>query len=203
MKLRQDLHHITQWIEPGSRVLDLGCGDGSLLHYLQTKYRVTGYGLEIDPNNIEKCIQLGVNVIQTNLDAGLSQYFEDNSFDYVIMTQTLQAVHFPTRLLNDMLSVGREGIITLPNIGYWHARLQLMFRGRLPITEILPNQWHNTPNIRLCTLSDFEETCKENNIKICQRIAENFSHNSNHFMAHLWPNLFAETALYLVRKEMK
>jgi len=124
--MRVDLEMVIPWIEPGSRVLDLGCGDGTLLHYLMQERRVKGYGLEIDQNNVIAAIDKGVNVIQGDLDQGLAKYFDDDSFDYVVMTQTLQAVQRPDLLLKEMLRIGREGIVTFPNMGYWKNRLQLL-----------------------------------------------------------------------------
>jgi methionine biosynthesis protein MetW len=198
-ELRADLAIISQWIEPGSRVLDLGCGDGTLLGHLKQQRNVDGYGLEIDPENIVACIQRGVSVIQSDLDAGLSDYFDDDSFDYVIMTQTLQAMHYPSRLLSEMLRVGREGIVTFPNFGHWRARAQLALGGHMPLSPALPNQWYDTPNIHLCTLTDFEELCQHLDIEILQRSVVDTAHRSN-FAINLMPNLLGEMALYRFRK---
>lgn len=198
-ELRADLAIISQWIEPGSRVLDLGCGDGTLLGHLKQQRNVDGYGLEIDPENIVACIQRGVSVIQSDLDAGLSDYFDDDSFDYVIMTQTLQAMHYPSRLLSEMLRVGREGIVTFPNFGHWRARAQLALGGHMPLSPALPNQWYDTPNIHLCTLTDFEQLCQHMDIEILQRSVVDTAHRSN-FAINLMPNLLGEMALYRFRK---
>jgi len=193
--LRPDLAIISEWIEPGSRVLDLGCGDGTLLEYLQRERNVDGYGLEIDPDNIVACIQRGVSVIQSDLDAGLTDYFDDNSFDYVVMTQTLQAMHYPSRLLREMLRVGHQGIVTFPNFGHWQSRMQLALGGHMPLSRALPNQWYDTPNIHLCTLKDFEQLCRELDIRILQRNVVDTAHRSNIAMT-LFPNLLGELALY-------
>lgn len=197
--LRPDQALIAEWIAPSSRVLDLGCGDGALLAYLQNTRNVTGYGLEIDEDNIVKCIAVGVNVIQTDLDAGLSE-FDENSFDYVIMTDTLQAVHFPEKLINEMLRVGREGIITFTNIGHWICRLQLAIKGKMPISRSLPSQWYETPNIHLCSIADFEGLCRSLDVEILQRATVDHAHRSNLAM-RLLPNLLGEIALYRFRRK--
>lgn len=193
--LRPDLEIISKWIKPRSRVLDLGCGDGTLLEYLKQEREVEGYGLEIDPDNIVACIDRGVSVIQSDLDAGLSDYFDDNSFDYVVMTQTLQAMHYPSRLLNEMLRVGRQGIVTFPNFGHWQSRVQIALGGHMPVSRALPNEWYNTPNIHLCTLKDFERLCQALDIQILQRNVVDTAHRSNLGMK-LLPNLLGEIALY-------
>ncbi|ALG68014.1 methionine biosynthesis protein MetW [Beggiatoa leptomitoformis] len=194
MELRTDLALIGQWIKPNSHVLDLGCGDGTLLAQLHEERQVTGYGLEIDDNKIVHCIEKGVNVIHTDLNQGLSD-FTDNSFDYVIMSETLQAIHRPDLLLQEMLRVGREGIIAFPNFGHWECRLSLFFGGRMPVSEALPNPWYNTENIHLCTLYDFEKLCEELGVTILQRAAVDRYHRPRTGMRIL-PNLFAEIALY-------
>ncbi len=194
--MRADLEIIRQWIRPGSHILDLGCGSGELLHAL-SKHGVTGYGLEISHENIVQCITKGVNVIQRDLDAGLSD-FDDDSFDYVIMSQTLQAIHYPHRLLEDMLRVGREGIVTFPNFGHWRARLQLL-GGRMPKTRTLPYEWYDTPNIHLCTVRDFEKLCRDMGIEIIQREIVNHLHDRTPGTS-LLPNLLGQYALYRCRR---
>ncbi|MGD8483773.1 MAG: methionine biosynthesis protein MetW [Thioalkalispiraceae bacterium] len=191
--LRPELGIIASWIEPGSRILDLGCGDGSLLMHLRDTRQVSGYGLEIDESNIVSCVSHQVNVIQADLDKGLTG-FEANSFDYVVMTQALQAMHYPDKTVEEMLRVGREAIITFPNFGHWRCRLNIA-RGRMPVTSSLPNSWYNTPNIHLCTLYDFEDLCKEKNIHILERTVVDHAHKSTLAM-RLLPNLMGEIALY-------
>ena len=137
-ELRAEHQLISEWITDGARVLDLGCGDGGFLAALNKEKSVTGYGIEIDPENIVKCIQKGVNVIQANLDEGLSE-FEENSFDFVVMTQTIQALRSPHSVIREILRIGKEGIVTFPNVGHWRCRLQFML-GKMPITRQLPRQ---------------------------------------------------------------
>jgi methionine biosynthesis protein MetW len=165
--LRSDFAAIAGWVSMGSSVLDLGCGDGSLLKYLMDSRRVTGYGVEIDDNRVLACAKNGVNVIQGDLERGLSE-FENGSFDYVILSQTLQAVRNSERVVADMLRVAREGIVTFPNFGYWTNRLQVL-GGRMPVSDNLPYQWHDTPNVHLCTIADFERFCKDFGVKILER----------------------------------
>ena len=197
--MRVDLELISKWIEPGSRVLDLACGDGVLLDWLHNHKQVTGYGIEIDPDHIVECVNRGVNVIQTDLDAGLSD-FEANTFDYVLITQSLQAMHFPDRLLDEMLRVGRQGIVSFPNMGHWKCRSQFALRGRMPVTRALDNNWYDTPNIHLCTISDFEQLCEMKQITVLQRAALDYSHRSS-FIIQKIPNLLAELAIYRFQKE--
>lgn len=192
--LRPDQALISEWIAPESHVLDLGCGDGALLKHLQNSRGVTGYGLEIDEDNVTHSVETGINVIQSDLDAGLSD-FDDHAFDYVIMTQTLQAVHFPDHLLEEMVRVGREGIVTFPNFGHWRIRAQLLLGGRMPISRALPSQWYNTKNIHLCTLHDFEALCRERHTRILERKVVDNDHRTS-LGNQLMPNLLGETALY-------
>jgi methionine biosynthesis protein MetW len=194
--LRRDLAIIASWIEPGSRVLDLGCGDGTLLAHLAEHRGVRGYGLEIDVNNVARCVEAGVNVIQADLDEGLRD-FESQSFDYVLLSQTLQALQRPDDVVDDILRVGRTAIVTFPNFGHWRVRLALT-RGHMPITRSLPSAWYDTPNIHLCTVADFESLCKERGWQIQQRQLLNSQHADDPLI-RLMPNLFSEIAIYLLR----
>ena len=164
---RADFAAIAQWVKPGARVLDLGCGDGSLFKYLRRERDITGYGVEIDDANVLACVNNGINVIQRNLERGLAD-IEDRSFDYVILSQTLQAMKNGERLIREMLRVGLEGIVTFPNFGYWRNRVQVL-RGRMPVSENLPYEWFDTPNIHLCTINDFERFCDKRSIRIIER----------------------------------
>ena len=191
---RPDFAIIAQWVRPQTRVLDLGCGDGTLLHHLAEEKNVNGYGLEFDDAHIVQCIDNGVNVIQMNLDQGL-QEFDDDSFESVILSLTLPAMRHPERLLRDMLRVGREGIVTFPNFAHWRARIDLGLRGRMPVTESLPHRWYDTPNIHLCTLNDFEDLCRRVDIRILERRLLARGREYGPALRTL-PNLFTETALY-------
>lgn len=191
MKLRADLKVIADWIPPRSRVLDLGCGDGTLMAHLMRDKRVQGYGVEIDVDNVVKCVAAGVPVIQSDLEAGLAD-FGDASFDHVILSQTLQAMRNTEEILIELLRVGREGIVTFPNFGYWENRLQIL-QGRMPVSETIPYQWYNTPNIHWCMLGDFEALCAKNGIAIRERVVLN-----NDERVTFLPNLRGSLAVYRV-----
>ena len=164
---RPDFAAIAGWVSMGATVLDLGCGDGSLLRYLGDSRRVAGYGVEIDDERVTACVNNGVNVIQTDLERGLRE-FESRSFDYVVLSQTLQAVKNSERIIRDMLRVGREGIVTFPNFGYWKNRWQVV-AGHMPVSDNLPYEWFDTPNVHLCTIADFERFCAGHGVKILER----------------------------------
>lgn len=197
--LRPELQKICEWIKPGSRVLDLGCGDGSLLAWLQENRDVTGYGIEISPHKVLSCLKKNVNIIQADLDAGLTD-FDDNSFDYVVMTQALQALQYPHRTIAEMLRVGRQSIVTFPNFGLWRHRLQLGLGGKMPVSKALPSEWYETENIHLCTVDDFERFCQQRDINILQRDIVDYQHNADWLM-RVWPNLFGEMAMYQINSK--
>jgi len=186
---RSDFAAIAQWVQRGAHVLDLGCGDGTLLRYLQQTRGVTGYGVEIDDRNILECVNNGVNVIQGDLEQGLSE-FEENSFDFVILSQTLQAMRNTERIMREMLRVGRAGIVTFPNFGHWKNRLHVL-RGRMPVSNSLPFEWFDTPNIHLCTIADFERFCASRGIGVVGRTVL-----SGGKPVTAWPNLLGELAVY-------
>jgi|SRR5690554_125511 len=196
--MRIDFNHLQQWIHQDSRVLDLGCGDGTLLKYLMDSKQVKGYGLEIDPTQIELCIGRGVNVINQDLDDRGLGNFDDDSFDTVLMTQALQTMYAPDKVLDEMLRVGKECIITFPNFGHYKARFHLAFRGRMPVSDLLPYEWYNTPNIHFCTFKDFEVLCREKHINVLNRQVVN--EHTNQTLGRLNPNLFGETAIYHLSK---
>lgn len=198
MTLRVDLQIISDWIPNGARVLDLGCGNGSLLTHLQQR-NVSGYGLEIDNSKFSDCIRAGVNVIQADLDQGLPQ-FSDQSFDFVILSQTLQAIKRPDFLLQEIARVGKQGIIGFPNFGHWQCRLQLSLGGHMPVSRTLPHLWFDTPNIHLCTVNDFEALCVNNNISVLSRSIVNHEHKDT-IGTRLLPNLFGQIALYQIQQQ--
>ena len=192
--MRPDLAIIADLIKPGARVLDLGCGEGELLAHLQTHKQVNGYGLDLDAGNITTCVRKGVNVIEQDLDAGLTN-FPDDSFDMVVMTETLQSVRHPSKTLDEMLRIGRECVVTFPNFAHWRSRAHLLFKGRMPMARHLPHSWHETPNIHLCTLRDFERLARGMDLRIIQRFVAGADHRSHPLMS-LMPNLFGAIAFY-------
>jgi methionine biosynthesis protein MetW len=165
---RSDFEAIAAWVRPDSTVLDLGCGDGLLLRYLRQGRNVRGYGVDISDDNVLACVRNGVSVIQSDLERGLAG-FDAGSFDCVILSQTLQAMRHTREIVLEMLRVGREAIVSFPNFGRWDARLQVAL-GRMPVSQNLPYQWYNTPNVHLCTIDDFEAFCSEYRIAVLERV---------------------------------
>ncbi len=192
--MRRDFQVITDLINPGNRVLDLACGSGELLEKLHKDRQVNGYGLEINPDNIQRCLERGVSVIEQDIDKGLTN-FEDNSFDTVVMTSALQALHNPDKVLDEMLRVGKQCIVTFPNFGHWRCRFHLAWKGRMPVSKFMPYSWYDTPNIHFCTFTDFEELCHSKSLQILTRLVTDQKHQSS-ALAQLAPNFFGQVAIY-------
>ncbi len=190
---RADLDAIAAWVRPGASVLDLGCGEGLLLKYLQQSRDVRGYGIDISDANVLACVKNSVNVIQSDLETGLAG-FDAGSFDFVILSQTLQAMRHTEEIITEILRVGRQGIVSFPNFGYWPQRLQIM-RGRMPLSDVLPYLWYDTPNVHLCTLSDFEEFCATHGVRILERIVMQGERRIS-----FAPNLRGSVAVYRFEK---
>ena len=189
---------IKNWIDKESQVLDLGCGDGNILNILTKELGVTALGVEINQENLNECINLGLNVIQQNIDEGLSN-FSNKSFDVVIMSQTIQVLKEPKQALLEVTRIGKESIVTIPNFGHWATRLNLLLSGRMPVTGALPNNWHDTENIHLCTIKDFEVLCSECGIDILEKRFFNGS-GKEKGLTQIVPNAFAATAIYKISK---
>lgn len=192
--MRFDLDLIQKYVKPKSQVLDLGCGDGTLLANLQQHKQVHGVGLEKDLNKIAECIEKNIAVVEHDLNNGLHQFHSD-SYDMVIMTLTLQAMQRPDKVLTEMLRVGKECIVTFPNFGHWKARWYLFSKGRMPVSDLLPYEWYNTPNIHFCTIKDFESLCHKKDITILNRNVLT-AKSLGKSLCYWYPNLFAETAIY-------
>jgi methionine biosynthesis protein MetW len=196
--MRFDLQLIPEWIKSGSRVLDLGCGDGSLLKKLSSDKEVSGLGIEIDDEQLTACIGSGLNVVEQDLNKGLGN-FQDNSFDVVVMAHALQTLRHPHLVIDEMLRVGKECIVTFPNFAHWRCRLHLSFQGMMPVSEFMPYHWYDTPNIHFCTVKDFEALCTENNIHVLDMAV--VSHDSKEsLLGKLMPNLFGVTAVYHISR---
>jgi len=185
---------IVRWVAPGARVLDLGCGDGGLLRQLWHERQAPGYGIEIEDAHVLECLKNDVNVLQLDLEDGLAA-FADRSFDCVILSETLQAIHRQEALLREMLRVGSEAIVSFPNFGYWKARVQIAFGGHMPVSKELPYQWYDTPNVHHCTLQDFEALCAKLGVAIKERVVL-----TGGSPVAVMPNLMGSLALYRCTK---
>ena len=198
--MKNEFKVIADLIEKDKRVLDVGCADGTLMKFLKDNKNINIRGLEISKDKVQKCIAKGLTVIEGNAEKDLSQ-FPDKSFDYVILSQTLQAFLSPELVINELLRVGNKAIVTIPNFGYWKIRLHLLTKGTMPITKTLPDEWYNTPNLHMCTIKDFVHFVKSRNFKIFKSLAlnsENVSliNNSNLEIK----NLFADLGIFLIEK---
>ena len=197
--MKKEFQIISELIKSNCRVLDVGCGDGILMKNLKDNKSVDTRGLEISKKNVQTCISKGLSVIEGNAESDLKQ-FPDLSFDYAILGQTLQAFYNPEKVIDDLLRVSKRAIITIPNFGYWKVRLHLLFKGTMPVTKNLPNEWYNTPNLHMCTIKDFVNFCNKKNIKIdksmCltdEKISEITSKNMS------YKNIFSQLGIFLIQ----
>jgi len=196
--MRYDLQIIASWIEPGARVLDLGCGEGDLLHYLEKNRQIVGTGIERVESRVARAIEKGLSVLHGDINAEILDY-ADHSFDYVILSQTLQQVYEPASLLQELLRVGSRGIVSFPNFSHWRIRLQLLFSGYAPISKQLPYEWYDTPNIRVITLKDFRKFSMEVGFKILKEVAINTnSQDKRGSIVSVIPNLFATYGIFMI-----
>jgi methionine biosynthesis protein MetW len=198
--IRVDLQAIADMIKPGSRVLDVGCGDGALLEYLNDFKQVDGRGIEISQAGVNACVARGLSVIQGDADTDLKDY-PSNSFDYVILSQTLQAVYDPRGVLAELVRIGRRAVVSFPNFGVWHIRLKLLVEGRMPVTDSLAHAWYETPNIHLCTIKDFVELCQEQAIAIERGMVLDASGRPRALKAPgFLANMLGEQGLFVLRR---
>ena len=198
--MKYEFQIITQLINKQSRVLDVGCGDGGLMLYLKENKNVDIRGLEISKNNVRKCISKGLTTIEGDAEKDLIQ-FPNKSFDYVILSQTLQAFLNPQLVINELLRVGKQAIVTIPNFGYWKIRLHLLLKGTMPVTKTLPNEWYDTPNLHMCTIKDFVEFCTKNEFKLNKSLALNENKFSNIKVSNLnIKNLTSDLGIFVLEK---
>ena len=197
--MKKEFDVISQIIQNNKKVLDIGCGDGILMEYLKVNQNNDVRGLEPQKNLVQKCIAKGLFVIEGDAEKELVQ-FPDKSFDYVVLSQTLQAFLFPEKVLKQLLRIGKQTIVSIPNFGYWKVRLHLLIKGTMPITKNLPNKWYNTPNLHMCTIQDFVNFCKEKNIKIDRSLCltnEKISEIKNTNL--LYKNIFSQLGIFLIK----
>jgi len=198
--MKKEFQIIAELIDNKTRVLDVGCGDGTLMKYLKEKKDIDTRGLEISKNKIQICVSKGLSVIEGNAEKDLKQ-FPDSSFNYVILSQTLQAFYNPEKVIDDLLNVADKAIITIPNFGFWRVRLDLLIKGKMPITKNLPEEWYNTPNLHMCTIKDLFHFCLEKNIKLYKSLALNDQKISDISNKNLEiKNLFSELGIFLLEK---
>jgi methionine biosynthesis protein MetW len=198
--LRGDLQIVANMVEPGSRLLDVGCGDGALLDYLIHEKGVDGRGVELSMQGVNACVSHGLSVIQGDADTDLDDY-PDGAFDYVVLSQTLQATRAPRDVLGNMLRIGRRAIVSFPNFGHWRVRVSLMFGGRMPVTNALPHHWFDSPNIHSCTIKDFIQLCAEMGIGIERSVALNHRGARRRIRSNVaLANLAGEQAVFLLAR---
>ena len=198
--MKKEFQIISEQIENNTRVLDVGCGDGTLMKYLKDNKNIDTRGLEISKNNVQTCISKGLSIIEGNAEKDLIQ-FPNLSFNYVVLSQTLQAFYNPEKVINDLLNVANNAIVTIPNFGYWRVRLHLLFKGTMPKTKNLPDEWYNTPNIHMCTIKDFFNFCSNKNIQLKKSIALNGEKTSIINKSNLsLKNFYSELGIFLIKK---
>ena len=198
--MKNEFKVISDLIEDNKKALDVGCADGTLMQYLKENKNINVRGLEISKDKVQECIAKGLTVIEGNAEKDLKQ-FPDKSFDYVVLSQTLQAFLSPELVLDELLRVGKKAIVTIPNFGNWKVRLHLLFKGTMPITKSLPEQWHSTPNLHMCTIKDFVNFIKSKEIKMIQTLALNNNNVSNITNSNLGTkNLVADLGIFLIEK---
>ena len=198
--MKKEFQIISELINNNKRVLDVGCGDGTLMKHLKDNKNIDARGLEISKNNVQLCISKSLPVIEGNAERDLQQ-FPDLSFDYVILSQTLQAFYNPEKVIDDLLRVANKAIVTIPNFGYWKVRLHLLLKGTMPITKNLPDEWYNTPNLHMCTIKDFYNFCSTKNIELYKSIALNGEKTSEINKINLnIKNLYSELGIFLIQK---
>ena len=198
--MKQEFKIISNLINKNTRVLDVGCGDGTLMEYLKNSRKIDIRGIEISKNNVQKCLSKGLTVIEGDAEKDLLQ-FPDGSFDFVILSQTLQAFLTPEIVIKELLRVGKKAVVTIPNFGFWKVRLHLLLKGTMPITKNLPDEWYNTPNLHMCTLKDFYNFCENRNIKLDQSIALKNEKISTINKSNLnIKNLSAELGIFLIER---
>jgi len=198
-RIRVDLQLIADMVEPKTRVLDVGCGDGVLLDYLNHFKQVDGRGVELSQAGVNACVAQGLSVVQGDADTDLAQY-PHHAFDYVILSQTLQATRDPKRVVENLVRIGRKAIVSFPNFGHWRVRWSLLWTGRMPETETIPARWYDTPNIHFCTILDFVDLCRELDIEIERSLSINPKGTQNNLRAHKLANIFGEQGMFLLRK---
>jgi len=198
--MKKEFQIISELIENNTRVLDVGCGDGTLMKFLIDKKNVDTRGLEISKNNVQSCISKGLSVIEGNAEKDLHQ-FSNLSFDYVVLSQTLQAFYNPEKVINDLLRVANKAIVTIPNFGHWKVRIHLLLKGTMPVTKILPNEWYNTPNLHMCSIKDFFNFCTKKKIELYKSIALGGEKTSEIKNSNInIKNLNSELGIFLIKK---